>query len=117
MTLSFAVFNNPFSLTVSEETQLIGNMAHELRHIWQHEYKPEIMKDKAVGRDSFLNHAEIDADGFAIWYLSILPGLNIYKAAEIVFPKGKKNHPAGYMNRMLKAKEIKTEFDVSPMYA
>lgn len=92
--------------------QFIGTLAHEMRHIWQHEYAPEMNQKHAVGfMESLMHPAEIDADGFAIWYISNTQNMYIDKAAGIICPEEKKHHPKEYMYRIEKAKEIKAYFD------
>lgn len=88
-----------------------GTLAHEMRHIWQNKYLPEINKNPAMGFDESLMHpAEIDADGYAIWYLSYAANIHIERAATIMCPEEKKYYPKEYMYRIEKAKEIQTSF-------
>lgn len=61
--------------------------------------------------ESLMHPAEIDADGYAIWYISEAPEMYIDKAAGIMCPEEKKHHPKEYMYRIEKAKEIKAYFD------
>ena len=89
-----------------------GTLAHEMRHIWQYTYHPEMNEKYAKGFGESLNHsAEIDADGYAIWYLSEFQNMYFEKAAGIICPKEKKYFPKAYMYRIEKAKEIKAYFD------
>ena len=48
----------------------IGTLAHELRHIWQSIYQPELYKTSAQGEAGLYSKGEIDADGFAFFYAS-----------------------------------------------
>ena len=92
--------------------QFTGTLAHEMRHIWQDTYHPEMNESHAKGfGESLMHPAEIDADGYAIWYISEAPNMYIDKAAGIMCPEEKKHHPKAYMYRIEKAKEIKAYFD------
>lgn len=92
--------------------QFAGTLAHEMRHIWQDTYQPEMNKKHAKGfSESLMHPAEIDADGYAIWYLSKTPDMNINKAAGIMCPEEKKHHPKEYQYRIEKANEISAFFD------
>lgn len=92
--------------------QFAGTLAHEMRHIWQAKYHPEINKKHARGFEESLTHpAEIDADGYAIWYISDTPDMDIEKAAEIMCPEEKRYHKNEYQMRIEKAYEIKAYFD------
>lgn len=92
--------------------QFTGTLAHEMRHIWQNKYHPQMNEKHAKGfGESLMHPAEIDADGYAIWYISEAPDMYIEKAAGIMCPKEKKHYPKAYMYRIEKAKEIKAYFD------
>lgn len=100
------------SLEDFDNLQYIGTLAHEMRHIWQDKYHPEMNKNHAKGFGESLTHpAEIDADGYAIWYISEAPEMYIDKAAGIMCPEEKKHHPKEYMYRIEKAKEIQAFFE------
>ena len=100
------------SLEDFEEKQFTGTLAHEMRHIWQYTYHPEMNAKPAKGfEESLIHPAEIDADGYAIWYISENPDMSIEKAAGIMCPAEKENHPKEYMCRIEKAKEIKEYYD------
>lgn len=100
------------SLEDFDTTQFIGTLAHELRHIWQDKYHSELNEKPAKGFEESLMHpAEIDADGYSIWYLSETPGMCIEIAAGIMCPEEKKHYSTAYMYRIEKAKEIKAYFD------
>ena len=92
--------------------QFSGTLAHEMRHIWQDTYHPEMNENHARGfGESLMHPAEIDADGYAIWYISEAPNMYIDKAAGIMCPEEKKHYPKPYLYRIEKAKEIKAFFD------
>lgn len=100
------------SLEKYNYVQFLGTLAHELRHIWQNTYHPNMNQKPAKGFGESLTHpAEIDADGFAIWYLSEAPNMYLQKAAGIMCPEEKKHYPKAYTARVEKAKEIKAYFD------
>lgn len=105
--------NNVLQLSLEHMNplELDGILAHEIRHIWQNKYKPELNKVHAQGYTDSLNHpAEIDADGFAICLLLLLE-IPLEQAGETVCPDEKKRDPAAYMLRINKAKEIMTEIE------
>ena len=78
-----------------------------MRHIWQHEYAPDMNENHAAGfGDALIHEAEIDADGYAIWYLSYSPNMNIEEAASIMCPVEKTNYPEAFRLRIEKAIEI-----------
>ena len=98
-----------FSMRLLDPTYTIGVMAHEIRHIWQKKYQPEIVKKHAQGyTDSLSNPAEIDADGFGIWFLSVNLDMSYEKAGSILCPTEKKCNPKAYTYRIEKAKEFQT---------
>lgn len=100
------------SLEDFDYIQFTGTLAHEIRHIWQDKYHPEMNEIRARGfGESLMHPAEIDSDGYAIWYISETPGMYIDKAASIICPEEKNSHPKAYMYRVEKAKEIKAFFD------
>lgn len=96
-----------------------GTLAHEMRHIWQNKYHPKMNENPAKGFVEALKHpAEIDADGYAIWYISDEANMSIDEAnmsideaAGIMCPEEKEHHPKEYMYRIEKAKELKAYFD------
>lgn len=99
------------SLEHTKPLELSGTIAHEIRHIWQYKYKPELNAVRAQGYTDSLNHpAEIDADGFAICLLA-LNGIPLEQAGEAVCPEEKKRDHAAYMLRINKAKEIMAEIE------
>lgn len=82
-------------------------VAHELRHIYQYKYTPELCEEeKAQGYyESLDDPAEIDSDGFAIAYLMSL-GFKKEKAGEIVCPEEARYNPAALKKRLQKAEEL-----------
>lgn len=103
-----------------ELLELVGIISHEMRHIWQYKYQPEINKIHAQGYEDSLYHlAEIDADGFAIAIL-VLNGISMDKAGGVVCPEEKKRDKKAYMMRIDKAneliKELKDRENESPTY-
>ena len=88
-----------------------GVLFHEIRHVWQHKYNPEIDAVHAHGFIESLNHpAEIDADGFAIFYLSLIKGITFEEAADIICHNEKSFSKDAYQARINKAVEIKTNY-------
>ena len=87
-------------------------IAHELRHLWQDRYKPELRVTRAVGYlDSLYDEAEIDADGYAIAHLSRMPGMYPDKAGGIICKYEKRHNKKAYAKRIERSKEIPTEMD------
>lgn len=100
------------SLEFKSPEYITAILAHEVRHFWQKKYHPEEYSEVAMGYgDSLLNHAEIDADGFAIYYIAKYAPMYIEKAARIVCPKEKKDSPKGFMKRIERAKEMQDLID------
>ena len=94
------------SLKYSKALELSGIIAHEMRHIWQDKYQPEINRIHAQGyKDSLYHLAEIDADGFAIAIL-VLNGISMDEAGGVVCPEEKKRDKKAYMMRIDKANEL-----------
>lgn len=89
--------------------KIVGILAHEMRHIWQ-ETHLAIDQDPAAGFIESLTHpAEIDADGYAIWYLASEQRLTLEAAAAILCPEEKMSHAAAYDLRLSCAKKLKKE--------
>lgn len=87
---------------------LVGILAHEIRHIWQHIYVPDINQYPAQGFFQSLTHpAEIDADGYAICYISQELNITLNNAAEIICREECQHYPDDYIIRIKKATEIK----------
>lgn len=105
--------NNVIQLSLEhlEPLALSGIIAHEIRHIWQYKYKPELNTVRAQGYTDSLNHpAEIDADAFAICLLA-LNGIPLDKAGEVLCPEEKKINFTAYKLRIDKAKEMMKEIE------
>lgn len=105
--------NNVIQLSLEhlEPLALSGIIAHEIRHIWQYKYKPELNTVRAQGYTDSLNHpAEIDADAFAICLLA-LNGIPLEEAGEVVCPEEKKINLTAYKLRIDKAKEMMKEIE------
>lgn len=92
---------------------LTGILAHEMRHLYQQKYTPEIFSNGyAQGyNESLFDASEIDADGFAIFHLVKGAGITYEKAAGIVCPYEKKHDPKAFFYRIEKAKEISVEIE------
>lgn len=109
--------NNLIILAMDNLTdeQIVGFLLHELRHVWQHVYYPDLDHEHAHGFIESLNHpAEIDADAFAIWFLSNLPSVNtIEHAAEIICPTEKASYPKAYKARITNAYQLRANFNKS----
>ena len=100
------------SMELFDQIYTTGVIAHELRHIWQKKYYPDIAKTYARGYlDSLMDPAEIDADGFGIWYLSTCPGMDLEKAAAILCPNEKTHHHKAYLLRMEEAKKFQAFYE------
>lgn len=106
-----ALKNNLILFNVSSpgenDFRLTGTFAHEMRHIWQYKYHPTMNTSHANGFMESLTHpGEIDADGYAIYYLAKATGISMNDAADIMCPEERKNYPEAYTKRLEKAKEI-----------
>lgn len=85
-----------------------GTLAHELRHIWQRECTPNLLKKPANGfLESLVHPAEIDADGYAIYYLHDQGGINMDQAGKIMCQEEQKHYQKAYQMRLFKAAKIK----------
>lgn len=92
------------------EKCIVGVLAHELRHTWQNTYNYDLSKDVAVGfYKSLDNSAEIDADGYAILYLSHAYNMTLEDAASIICPTENAEYLNAYRIRLSRAKEIQAE--------
>ncbi len=90
-----------------------GVIAHELRHIWQHKNSPMLISNNPIDYlSSLFDPAEIDADAFAIWYLSEVPNMNVHKAGSILCPNEELISPKTYNKRIEKAMEISKEMNL-----
>lgn len=93
---------DPYSLT---ET-----LAHEMRRLWQNAYRSEMNAVHTNGfRESLRHPAEIDADAFAIWYIS--GDMAMEEAGGIICPEEKKKYPKEFSARVKLAKELKEEYE------
>lgn len=95
------------SLEDFEIKKYIGTLAHEMRHIWQHVYAPQSYQNHAAGfLESLIHPSEIDADGYAIWYMSAIFAIAAEKAATIICPEEYTYRPKEYQARMEKYQKI-----------
>ncbi len=91
---------------------ILGIIAHEHRHIWQYYHAKNLNAHHANGFDESTEHpAEIDADGYAIYFVSNYYGISMDEAANFICPEEKKKYPAAYSSRLAKAHELKSFFD------
>ena len=89
---------------------MLGSIAHELRHQWQEENRPELSDHYAYGMDTLYDEAEIDADSFAIRYIAINAFNDDYEeAAKHVCPFEKELCEDAYNLRIERAKQLKTK--------
>jgi hypothetical protein len=69
-----------------DQFHYVGVLAHELRHVWQGVYAKQILGKRIDyarnGEEAGSNPAEIDADGFAVFYLHMISGKSIDECAE-----------------------------------
>lgn len=95
------------STRFSDYEILVGIIAHEMRHIWQQMYRPLINRYPAQGFLMSLKHpAEIDADGYAIYYMSQALSIDLEKAGKIICPEEHQYYPRYYSMRQKKATKI-----------
>lgn len=109
--VSLRLFDETYASNITTNIELyrVGVLAHEIRHIWQKKYDPEIVKNYAQGYvDSLFNPAEVDADGFGIWFLSNFFNISHENAASILCASEKIYHPKAYTYRLKKAKELES---------
>ena len=100
------------STEIKSELLFLGDLAHELRHIWQNIYNPDINEQHAIGfADALYHEAEIDADAFAIFYLSMVTKVNIETIASEYCKTEKELFPTAYEIRIQCAKEISREMN------
>ena len=94
-----------FQANIYYGTWLTGLVAHELRHVWQQTYHIDIYNKHASSYDDALfNLSEIDADAFAIWYLSVVKDCSLAQALSL-YCLDMKNILA-CTERIIRAKEI-----------
>ena len=95
------------SMENSDFKTILGYLAHELRHIWQNQYS-DLNLHPADGFIESLTHpAEIDADGYAIWYLSNRTKLSLEDAAALICPEEQKHYQKEFQQRLEKASYFK----------
>lgn len=86
----------------------IGMLAHELRHVWQGMYARKIMGERcdyaSTVEEAASNPAEIDADGFAVYYLHKMTGKSMDECAEIFLADSVA--AISYARRLDRAEEI-----------
>lgn len=100
------------SLQDFDFSRIVGTLAHEMRHIWQYNFNSEINQFHAIGfSDSLIHPAEIDADGFAIWYMSKFPDISFEQAASLLCPLEESDYKDAFIARKNKAMELKKEFE------
>ena len=88
------------------DMMLIANIAHELRHIWQKKVHPKRYAKTAKGyRDTLFNEAEIDADAFAIMYLS--GGKGMESVGSVICDNYYTENSDAFELRMKRAEEIR----------
>ena len=89
--------------------EFISILAHELRHVWQ-ETQGNIGIG-AKGFEAFSDRAEIDADDFAIWYLSEVTGFSLKEAADLSCESLKIIARKWYMARLTKAGNLARQYE------
>lgn len=91
---------------------LNATLAHELRHVWQHKQPNYKKRIHAQGiRESAKDPEEIDADAFAIWFISTSDKYNIESAAEFFCSNEKMLYPEYFEERINRAHEIKKNIE------
>lgn len=84
-----------------------GTLAHEMRHIWQRQYQPNLLNNKSIGfGESLSNPAEIDADAYAFNYLSKKHKISLEEAAAIICPEEKAHYKDAYYKRLNRAYDL-----------
>lgn len=99
-----------FAESLFEPIYTTGVIAHEMFHIYQ---KNEGFLSDAYAEgyfESLNNTAEIEADAFAICYMSNVLNLSHKKSASILCPAEKKYNPDAYWKRLNRAKKISNKF-------
>ena len=93
-----------------EPLYISGVIAHEIRHLYQNIYDPDINAEYAQSYTDSLRHpAEIDADAFAIWYLAGGAHISYEAAADIICPVEKEHDPEFFHKRIEAATKIPKE--------
>lgn len=99
-----------FAESLFEPTYTAGVIAHEMFHIFQ-KNEGFLTDEYAKGYfESLDNTAEIEADAFAICYISVLFKLDYKEAASILCPYEKKYNSGAFFKRVKKAKKISKKF-------
>lgn len=98
-------------LLVSEDVcdnsyYLVGVLAHEMRHLWQNKYRPDEYHDNAFGAKVLYNPAEIDADGFAMFFLTQITKISLDQAGAIMCASEKLYDDNAYRKRLQQAADI-----------
>ncbi len=89
---------------------LVGVITHELMHMHQMEYTPDIFAIGeyghiyAYGKDVYTNPAEIDADAMGICIMSLITGYDIEDCAAALCPDERKKAEKEYKIRLKYAK-------------
>lgn len=95
----------PNGKPLKDKVLLSGVVAHEIRHLWQKKYHESDYAKIAKGFiDSLDNPAEIDADAFAIAYVS--NGANMVEVAQHICKNEFETYPCALDVRLKKANEI-----------
>lgn len=83
-----------------------GTIAHEIRHLWQQRYNKDIVNlnynNDSVS--SMRDRSEIDADGYAIWYISKEYHVTLKMAANVLCSDELKYDPKAFRMRLDKAR-------------
>lgn len=89
---------------------ITGVLAHELRHIFQRQYLPELGRNGHAkgGIESLYHPEEIDADAYAIAYL-VWHRIGIERAGKIVCQFETEYYPEAFRQRMEKAGNLYKE--------
>lgn len=99
-----------FSESLFSEKYSAGVIAHEMYHILQRD-NGLFMAEYAKGYyESLYNTAEIEADAFAICYMSALFTLDFKEAASILCPYEEKYNSGAFYKRIKKAKKFSGNF-------
>ena len=84
-----------------------GVILHEIRHVWQRKYAPDIYGTPANGLKESLDHpAEIDADAYAIAVIAIETDTSVEENAALLCEYEYEHHKDAFDQRVLAAKEL-----------
>lgn len=105
-----------FSESLFSERYSAGVIAHEMYHILQRDNG--LLKDEyAKGYyESLYDTAEIEADAFAICYISALFKLDYKEAASILCPYEEKYSSGAFFKRVKKARKISMKFPLEGIW-